>query len=440
VPPIHSGTKRATMGRPLQTAVLSFLGLMALGPALAALAQTVRYETKAINIEVPVRVFKRGAFVDSLTIDDFEVTDDGRPQKLEAVYLVKKTNIERREETTKFAPRTARHFFLFFEIGEVDPKIEDAIEYFVSSVLIPGDELTLVTPLKTYRMKAAIFERRSRKRVFEELVGLLRRDILIGYSESRAILEEMKALAHVLASQVTYQTNQTLPSALAADPASLTTPAPILADSAYASASFDEQLQNYAILLDRLQNLRVVGQKELLDFAHYLKMLSGQKDVFLFYQREFIPKIDPKILNMYMSLFNDRPDTVQTLTGLFELYRREVPLDVDGLKQAYSDSSTAVHFMFVSRPPVREEGIVMEEQSEDIYAPFRELARATGGFVDTSANLLVMMKAAVEASENYYLLYYRPVDYVADGKFHDISVKVKSGSYTLTHRSGYIAD
>jgi hypothetical protein len=51
-----------------------------------------------------------------------------------------------------------------------------------------------------------------------------------------------------------------------------------------------------------------------------------------------------------------------------------------------------------------------------------------------------MMKAAVEASENYYLLYYRPVDYVADGKFHDISVKVKSGSYKLTHRSGYIAD
>jgi hypothetical protein len=427
------------MGRALRTAALSVLGLAA-GTVLAALAQTVQYETKAINIEIPVRVFKNGAFVDSLTIDDFEVTDNGKPQKLEAAYLIKKTTIERREETTKFAPRTARHFFLFFEIGEVDPKIEDALEYFVSNVLIPGDELTLVTPMKTYRMKAAIFERRSRKKVFEELVGLLRRDILIGYSESRAILEEMKSLAHLLASQVTYQTNQTLPNALATDPASTAIPVPILADSAYASASFDEQLQNYTILLDRLQNLRVVGQKRLLDFAHYLKMLNGQKDVFLFYEREFIPKIDPKILTMYMSVFNDRPDTVQTLTGLFELYRREAPLDITGLQQAYSDSSTAVHFMFISRPQVREEGIVLEEQSEDIYAPFRELARATGGFADTSANLLAMMKAAVEASENYYLLYYRPVAYVADGKFHAISVKVKNGSYKLTHRSGYIAD
>jgi hypothetical protein len=37
-------------------------------------------------------------------------------------------------------------------------------------------------------------------------------------------------------------------------------------------------------------------------------------------------------------------------------------------------------------------------------------------------------------------LYCRPANYVADGRFHDISVKVKGGSYKLTCRSGYIAD
>lgn len=113
---------------------------------------------------------------------------------------------------------------------------------------------------------------------------------------------------------------------------------------------------------------------------------------------------------------------------------------MDYLKKAYSDASTAVHFMFISRPPATAEGIVMEEQSEGIFAPFLELARATGGFVGSSANLVTMMKGAVEASENYYLLYYRPVNYVADGKFHDLAVKVKSGNYKITHRSGYIAD
>ncbi|MGA2534350.1 MAG: hypothetical protein ABSG19_15095 [Candidatus Aminicenantales bacterium] len=419
---------------------LSFVGLAAL--LTLAAAQDIRVETKAINIEIPVRVFKGTAFVDNLTIADFEVTDNGRPQRLEAVYLVKKTNIERREENRKFAPRTARHFFLFFELGEFDPKLSEALEYFVSSVLIPEDELTLVTPMKTYRVKSRVFERMSRKKIFAEIVGLVRRDILIGYSESRGILEEMKSLAQVMASLVSSRMSATISGSLPTDPlvTAPPTPVPILAEATFSASSFEEELQNYVMLLDKLQSLRVVEQKKFVEFAQYLKMLNGQKDAFVFYEREFIPKIDPRVLSIYMGMFNDRPEITHTLTSLFEFYRREVPLDVDGLKQAYSDSSTTVHFMFISRPRATQEGIVLEEQSEDVFAPFMELARATGGFAGSSANLVAMMKSAVEASENYYLLYFRPLDYVADGKFHDLSVKVKTGSYRVTHRAGYIAD
>ena len=422
----------------MRRSALSVVGLAGL-LALAA-AQDIRVETKAVNVEIPVRVFKGAAFVDNLTIGDFEVTDNGRPQRLEAVYLVKKTNIERREENRKFAPRTARHFFLFFELGEFDPKLSEALDYFVTSVLIPEDELTLVTPMKTYRVKSRVFEHVSRKKIFRDIVGLVRRDILIGYSDSRGILEEMKSLAQVMASLVSNRTSETLRGALPTDPLVAAPPNPILADSTFFALSFEEQLQNYVTLLDKLQSLRVIEQKKFVQFAHYLKMLNGQKDAFVFYEREFIPKIDPKILSVYMGMFNDRPEITQTLTSLFEFYRREAPLDVDGLKKAYSDSSTAVHFMFISRPRATQEGIVMEEQSEDVFAPFMELARATGGFAGSSANLMAMMKSAVEASENYYLLYFRPADYVADGKFHDLRVKVKTGDYKITHRAGYIAD
>jgi hypothetical protein len=47
---------------------------------------------------------------------------------------------------------------------------------------------------------------------------------------------------------------------------------------------------------------------------------------------------------------------------------------------------------------------------------------------------------AAAGLENYYLLYYTPVDYKADGSFHELKVKVKTGGYRLAHRSGYIAD
>lgn len=57
---------------------------------LASRAQEISQDVSVINIEVPVRVFKGDQFVDFLTIKDFEVFEDGIPQKIEAVYLIEK--------------------------------------------------------------------------------------------------------------------------------------------------------------------------------------------------------------------------------------------------------------------------------------------------------------------------------------------------------------
>jgi hypothetical protein len=83
--------------------------------------------------------------------------------------------------------------------------------------------------------------------------------------------------------------------------------------------------------------------------------------------------------------------------------------------------------------------VTMVEHSEDIFSAFSEVARATGGISETSANAAAAFEKAVNASENYYLIYYKPKDYKADGKFHEIKVKVKGGGYSVTHRAGYIA-
>ena len=115
-------------------------------------------------------------------------------------------------------------------------------------------------------------------------------------------------------------------------------------------ASIEEQLQNYSDLLDRLQSLRVVDRDKLLGFARHLKGLEGEKNVLLFYQREFIPKLDPKILAMFGVIYNERADIVQTLNGLFQSYRRDVTIDTAEINQAFADSATAVHFLFLTRP------------------------------------------------------------------------------------------
>jgi VWFA-related protein len=80
------------------------------------------------------------------------------------------------------------------------------------------------------------------------------------------------------------------------------------------------------------------------------------------------------------------------------------------------------------------------DQSMQIFSAFNKMAQVTGGVTESSANISFSMEKAAQASENYYLLYYAPKDYRADGKFREIKVKVKGKNYRVTHRAGYIAD
>ena len=60
---------------------------------LVLYVQKMQEEAVAISIEVPVIVFKGDTIMDNLTIDDFEVYEEGILHKINAVYLIKKTTI-----------------------------------------------------------------------------------------------------------------------------------------------------------------------------------------------------------------------------------------------------------------------------------------------------------------------------------------------------------
>lgn len=419
-----------------KTAGCAFLFFMVSAAAGLAAAQEIQHETRTINIEVPVRVFKGEAFVDHLTISDFEVFEDGRRQTLDAVYLVKKAFVERQEGAHESAPDTGRHFYLFFELTEYDPKVRQALEYFVQEVLAPGDELVVVTPLKTYRMKSDILKDTHRAQVLEKILSLLRRDVQIGNAEYLDIIDELKGMAMTLAgamgassSDTQQQLRQTM-----GDPFGFS-------DSIFeVQRSVEEQLQGYADGLSRLESIRSVDKVRVNDLADYLRHQSGQKEMFLFYQREFIPKIDDSVLTAIMSTYNQRPDITQSAMSVFEFFRREETLDIETVKRLYADSGAAIHFLYLTRPAPKVRGLTMEERSEDIFSPFREMSLASGGFTGSTANIQAAMKSAVAAAENYYLLYYTPKNYQPDGKFRALEVRVKGEGLRTSYRKGYIAD
>jgi hypothetical protein len=415
-----------------------FFGLI-LGLSLMLFPQEIKEQATVVNIEVPVRVFDGETFVDNLTIDDFEVFENGVPQKIEAVYFVKKRAVERSQERKRFAPKTGRNFFLFFEISEYQPQIGKAVDYFVHSVLAPGDNLAVVTPMKSYRMKNIAFEVTSKDEVAKQLIMLIRKDTMTGNSEYRNLLTEIAGLAQSLSVQMSQarsiMANQDQAVELITQPVT-----DLSSISQYDGRTIEEQLNMYENFVFRLEDLRKVNQNTLLNFAEYLKKQDGQKYVTIFYQREFIPQIDPKLLSQTMSLFQDNPIILQSLTNMIDFYRREIPIDIELIKQTYADCSISIHFLYITRPPESEFGVHMEDHSEDIFSAFREMAIATGGFVDSSAMADYLFKRAVEASENYYLLYYSPASYSSDGKFKEIKVRVKKQNYRIFHRAGYFAN
>jgi VWFA-related protein len=406
--------------------------------------QEIQEKATAINIEVPVRVYDGKTFVENLSIEDFILYEDGKRQKIDAVYLIKERSIKRKESTEKeevireeetdeeFAQKELRHFFLIFDILDYMPKLKVTIEYFFQNIMQPEDTLKVVTPLNNYKLNKDSFKMKSKEEIADTLISLIKKDVRKGNLEYRAIIEELKRVARSIA--------------IAISPAGSSEEKGLMEWGVVKSfESSDESnlpylLSFYRSYLIQLEKLRGINQKALIDFGKSLKNMDGQKHVFLLYQREFIPQVNPKVLSHYMTEIQNDPTSQMTIESLMTLYKRDITLDTDLVKQAYSDPSVSAHLMFVTKSAEQEYAIRMQEHSEDVFGAFRELALATGGKVESSSDPEYLFRQAAEASENYYLLYYTPKNYVADGRFKEIKVKVKDKKYKVTHRAGYIAD
>ena len=401
--------------------ILGFIFLL----SFILLSQPAIRLTKDIHIKVEVRVFQNESFVEDLSINDFELWEDGISQKIEAVYHVKNNKIHRKEELRKFGPETSRHFYLFFEISEYTQKMDQALDHFVRNTLVSGDFLTVITPQNAYRMKSNTLNILPREELIRQFREILQKDALVGNAGYQNLVQELTAIAKTLVSFYENRENQE-----AVNP---------MFDNVYGTFSGSELLTRYTSLLDALEGLRKVDQERLLDVVEKLKPLYGKKNVYLFYQRDFIPNLSTKVMDYYTSLYQDRPLTYHNINYLAEYFTRDLSFDSEKVKQVFSDASIAIHFLFFSEPSRLIPGIRMQEDSQKMIAVFREIANATGGFVESTDNPRHLSRSGAFASD-YYLLFYSPENYKQDGAFKNIKVDIKNKTYQVIHRSGYFAD
>ncbi len=367
---------------------------------ITSISQEIQHEAVAINIEVPVRVFKGATFIDNLTINDFELYEDGVLQSVEAIYLIKKTTIEKEEkpkDTVKtFNPKVEqRHFILAYETINWVPRIGESVDYFFSNVFQPSDTLVLITPVKSYKLSKRAIESMPKDKICAQFKSILRKEIIAGNQEYKSIIRDYKRYEEIKKYEF----------------------------------GGEPVIQMQRTLFFKLRDYKYFDESKLSVFADYLKELEGQKHVFLFYQKEELPY----------------PEEIMTFGELMEM---DFDFDVDKIKHYFSDSSITIHFIYLTN---KAEEIIDVENRENLHIPlsnqsfqvfsaFDEVAKTTGGLTYASGNPFAAFKRAADASENYYLLYYTPKDYKSDGKFRNIKVKVKGKNYRVLHRAGYFAD
>ncbi|MCK4819678.1 hypothetical protein KA005_28185, partial [bacterium] len=174
-----------------------FLAMGILAICITSISQEIQHDAVAINIEVPVRVFKGATFIDNLTIDDFEVYEDGVLQNVEAVYLIKKTTIEKEEKAKgiikTFEPKVeSRHFILAYETINWVPRIGESVDYFFSNVFQPEDSLVLITPVKSYKLSKRAIENMPKDKICAQFKSILRKEIIAGNQEYKGIIRDYR--------------------------------------------------------------------------------------------------------------------------------------------------------------------------------------------------------------------------------------------------------
>jgi len=381
---------------------------------------------KSPLIEVPVRVYSANQFVETLRAEDFELLEDGRPQKIEALFLLQKGQVIRTEAASEIQPQTSRVFYLFFQMTDYFPKIEEAIDYLFKDILQPGDSVAIITPLKPYHLSSQALQTKSRESLAKEMNSLLRKDIQKGAGEYRALLNELKRLVRTMSGSGANRSRDPE----AGDLDALGT------DGTY---TLEMMLTHYKDDLQKLESLRLVEPKRFVSFADLLKKNSGQKFVFFFYQREFRPEISATVLNQLMMANQDREDIRANLAELFQYYNRDVSFDLNKISQPFADCGVDFNFIFIDNLAKLQSGVTMREQSEDVFRIFNQIIRVTGGAMDNSQNPGAGFKKTADHAGKYYLLYYAPTNPQKDGSFRNIAIRVKDKDYSISHRLGYFA-
>lgn len=368
-------------------------------------------------IPLAVRVFEGNQFVEDLGLDDFEVSVSHRLEKPVSLFLINRQQIERQEGKLIFQPDLTRRIIIMMKMIDYHPQLAQAIQDLFMNEILMGDILEIQTPMKNYMMAAGAFEKVPRPILIKNALELVRKDILQGNMLYNSLLNELKRFVRRISGVSSFETEEL--GGISED------------------LGLPFLLQNYRMNMQKLEALRRINENQLLQFANHMQKISGQKFIFFFYQREFLPEISPAKMNELLSMYQHEPNIVGELQDLFQQFHRPLTFNVPVLEEAFASSETQFNFLFLNKDAPKVAGLVMRERSEDIFKLMSKIARATGGITEASQNPEAVLRKAFDLASKYYLLYLEPKEELWAEIFNPVTVKVKRDNVSVMTRLGF---
>lgn len=256
-------------------------------------------------------------------------------------------------------PKKNRNYILVFDVIEYSAQVKEAVNYFFNKLLLPGDQLIIVTPSRYIGFSSEKLKTPKNK-LLPPLLDQLKKDISMGSVNYRTTMQEMLRLVQGLSGA-----------------------------SSSSGLSTKEVLINYSQQRNSLSALRQNMKKKLTGYIDIFRSVKGENHVLMFFEKEFRPVPDKKI----MGRLRESPAISFTAAEAFIEEHYKSGIDPKQLAAGYTSANIRFHFLYLQGKGAKtRRGVDYLENSGELYDIFTELAKATGGINTTSSKTSAFLK------------------------------------------------
>ena len=381
---------------------------------------TFQVEVNYVDVDAIV-TDEKGNFVSGLTRDDFEVFEDGKPQKLEMFSYVELA-----------VERPDRFVFLDRPVSTDSRSNRRAFDGRVYVIVL--DDLD-ISPLRTVLVKKSAREFVERHLGANDIAAVVytsgRSDATQDFTSDRALL--LDAIDKFVGRRLRSAAIETLDRHYHKALTNLDETPPQASHIADSRSPINirdmEREQRALAVLDTLRNL-----------GEFMSGVRGRrKAILLFSEGIEMPMNELYGIHTATDVVGAIKDAITSAArsnvNFFALDPRGlIGMTSDYIELAGSGAPDVATGAFGALNA--QQGLLTEmKQSQD---SLRTLAEQTGGFAAVNTNALdAAFTRIVDANSRYYVLGYYPPSHARDGRFHTIEVRVKRPGLRVSARKGY---